>query len=364
MNDTGMIMISINEIEVYSLKLLCDSIFGEANYLSNMIWQSTPGSNTGLDIKTVTEYVLCYAKNKEKCSISSKPIADDKKYVLEDEHLEKRGKYVLNKLDRRMTGQHYSDALNYQIEMPDGQLLYPGSNISKKENWNWRWSQSKVKWGIENDFIVFKKNKGKWSVYFKQYYKVDNNDYPINRSLPYQNLIKDLDGANSARGTQEVMDMFNRKAFDYPKPLNLIKYLLKIPAGQEIVVLDFFAGSGTTAQAVLELNGEDGKNRKFILCTNNDNGICEEVTYQRLKTVITGKRTDGSEYSHGHKANLKYYKTYFVDKESEEIYDDLLEHIREMIQLQYGVKVDNQKYIMIMNDEEMDDFEMQSERYQ
>ncbi len=344
MNDMGMIMISINEIEVYSLKLLCDSIFGEMNYLSNMIWQSTPGSNTGLGIKTVTEYVLCYAKNKEKCCISSKPIVDDEKYVLQDEHLEKRGKYILNKLDRRMTGQHYSDALNYQIEMPDGQLLYPGSNLTKEENWNWRWSRNKVKWGIENDFIVFKKNRGKWSVYFKQYYKVDNNDNPINRSLPYQNLIKDLDGANSARGTQEVMDMFNKKAFDYPKPLNLIKYLLKIPAGQSITVLDFFAGSGTTAQAVLELNSEDGKNRKFILCTNNDNNICEEVTYPRLKTVITGKRTDGSKYSDGQKANLKYYKTDFVDKESEEIYDDLLKHTTEMIQLQYGVKVDNQKY--------------------
>lgn len=361
---TGMIMISINDVELYSLKLLCDSIFGESNYLANIIWQSTPGSNTGLDIKTVTEYVLCYAKNKEKCKISSKPVEDDDKYSLQDEYLEKRGKYVLNKLDRRMTGQHYSDALNYQIKMPDGQLLYPGSNTAKKENWNWRWSQSKVKWGIENDFIVFKKKKDKWAVYFKQYYKVDNNDMPINRSLPYQNLIKDLNGANSARGTQEVMNLFGKKAFDYPKPLNLIKYLLKIPFGKEITILDFFAGSGTTAQAVMELNNEDAGNRKFVLCTNNDNNICEEVTYQRLKTVITGKRQDGSDYSEGRKANLKYYKTDFVDKESENIYDDLLEHIKEMIQLQYGVKVDNKKYIMIMDDEEMDEFENHFNEYE
>lgn len=361
---TGMIMISINDVELYSLKLLCDSIFGESNYLANIIWQSTPGSNTGLDIKTVTEYVLCYAKNKEKCKISSKPVEDDDKYSLQDEYLEKRGKYVLNKLDRRMTGQHYSDALNYQIKMPDGQLLYPGSNTAKEENWNWRWSQSKVKWGIENDFIVFKKKKDKWAVYFKQYYKVDNNDMPINRSLPYQNLIKDLNGANSARGTQEVMNLFGKKAFDYPKPLNLIKYLLKIPFGKEITILDFFAGSGTTAQAVMELNNEDAGKRKFVLCTNNDNNICEEVTYQRLKTVITGKRQDGSDYSEGRKANLKYYKTDFVDKESENIYDDLLEHIKEMIQLQYGVKVDNKKYIMIMDDEEMDEFENHFNEYE
>lgn len=83
-------------------------------------------------------------------------------------------------------------------------------------------------------------------------------------------------------------------------------------------------------EAVLDLNSEDGGNRKFILCTNNENNICEEVTYQRLKTVITGKREDGSEYSQGQKVNLKYYKTDFVDKESEEIYDDLLEHIKEV----------------------------------
>ena len=126
---------------------------------------------------------------------------------------------------------------------------------------------------------------------------------------------------------------------------------------KKALILDFFAGSGTTGQAVLEKNMEDGGNRHFILCTNNENNICEEVTYQRLKPVITGKCADGSQYSEGLPANLKYYKTDFVDKESEEIYDDLLEHTKEMIQLQYGVKVDNQKYIMIMDDDEMDEFE-------
>ena len=128
--------------------------------------------------------------------------------------------------------------------------------------------------------------------------------------------------------------------------------------------MDFFAGSGTTGQAVMDLNKQDGGYRKFILCTNNENNICEEVTYQRIKTVITGKRVDGTEYSEGRKANLKYYKTDFVDKESEEIYDDLLEHTKEMIQLQYGVKVDNQKYIMIMDDEEMDEFEKHFNEYE
>jgi len=107
----------------------------------------------------------------------------------------------------------------------------------------------------------------------------------------------------------------------------------------------------------MELNKQDGGHRKFILCTNNENGICEEVTYQRLKTVITGKRADGSEYSEGIPANLKYFKTDFVDKDSEELSDELLEHIAEMIELEHGIKVDNKKYVMILTDEEMDEFE-------
>lgn len=107
----------------------------------------------------------------------------------------------------------------------------------------------------------------------------------------------------------------------------------------------------------MELNKQDGGHRKFILCTNNENGICEEVTYQRLKTVITGKRADGSEYSEGIPANLKYFKTDFMDKDSEELSDELLEHIAEMIELEHGIKVDNKKYVMILTDEEMDEFE-------
>ena len=242
-------------------------------------------------------------------------------------------------------------------------MLYPGSNTEKQPHWNWRWSQAKVQWGIEHGFIVFKQTKGTWAVYFKQYYNVDNNDELIERTLPYQNLIKDLDGANSARGTQEVMSLFDAKAFDYPKPLNLIKYLLGVHANKNATVLDFFAGSGTTGQAVLELNREDGGHRNFILCTNNENGICENVTYQRLKTVITGKRPDGSDYSEGIPANLMYFRTDFVDKETEELSEELLEHIHEMIQLEHGIKIDDQKYVIIMDDEELDAFEQNIGNY-
>ena len=361
----GLIMISINEIELYSLKLLCDEIFGEQNFLAKFIWQSTPGSNTGLDIKTITEYVLCYAKNKLDCKVGAIPIeCDETRYSEEDEHVARRGRYTLNKLDRRMTGHHYSDALNYQITMPDGVALYPGGTEEKQSHWNWRWSESKVKWGLENDFIVFKKTRGRWSVYFKQYFKVNNEDKKIVRSLPFQNLIKDLEGANSARGTQETMEVFEARKFDYPKPLNLIKYLLTVHSDKNATVLDFFAGSGTTGQAVLELNEEDGGSRQFILCTNNENDICRNITYERMKTVITGKRHDGSAYSDGIAATLKYDKIdYVAVKEDGDIllYDDyadeLLAHVREMVELENGISFESDSTIKIcLYEDELDEF--------
>ena len=312
----GIILISINDIELYNLKLLCDRIFDERNFVANFIWQSTPGSNTGDDIKTVTEYVLAYAKDISSLKVNKLQIADDDKYTLQDEFVEKRGKYTLNKLDRRMTGSHYSDALNYPITLPNGDSLFPGGNDFKQKHWNWRWSKAKVEWGIENGFIVFKNGNNGWAIYFKQYLFVNNNDEPIERSLPYQNLIKDVDGMNSARGTQEVMELFNRKAFDYPKPLSLIYYLLNCVTKKDSLILDIFAGSGTTMHATMQLNAEDGGHRQCILVTNNENGICEQVTYERNKRVIQGYTNPKGEQVAGlTKNNLRYYKADFISRE-------------------------------------------------
>lgn len=265
LSDDGVIFISIDDNEINNLEKCCNEIFGSSNLLAKMIWQTTPGSNTGTNIITVTEYVLVYAKSKNLCEFNTIPIEDDSKYVLEDEYVEKRGKYILNKLDRRMTGVHYSEALNYPIQMPDGQLVYPGSTLQKNnDGWNYRWSKLKVEWGIKKGFIVLKNVDGKWNAYFKQYFKVDNNDKPIERSLPYQNLIT-LNQFNSTQGTNEIMNIFEKKCFDYPKPSALIKYLIGIFQKPNDIILDFFSGSATTAHAVMQLNAEDGGNRKFIL---------------------------------------------------------------------------------------------------
>jgi len=307
-SDEGSLFISIDENEHAPLKMLCDEIFGEDNFVCDLIWQSTPGSNTGTDIKTVTESVLMYSKRRSEEHINSKPIDDAKKYKYQDNHLAERGPYVTNKLDRRMTGSHYSEALNYSITTPDGTQLYPGGETYRQEHWNWRWSQQKVEWGIANDFLLFSKNKGKWSIYFKQYLNVDNNNNPIERRIPYQNLILE-DSMSSARGTKEVMDIFNSKKFDYPKPLALIKYVIRMVSKPNSIIFDAFAGSGTTLHATMELNKEDGGHRQCILVTNNENKICEEVTYPRNKKVIEGYDTPKGEHVEGlHDNNLRYFK--------------------------------------------------------
>ena len=211
-------------------------------------------------------------------------------------------------------------------------------------------------------------------------------------------------------GKKELMAIFNVATPDFtnPKPTTLIKTLLKFINSTDITVLDFFAGSGTTGQAVMELNKEDGGNRKFILCTNNeidsnksmelmiskygkkptmkkadynklsdedknnfdklvedweekyqkllstdecqDLGICKSITYQRLKTVITGTRIDGSKYSDGISANLKYYKSSFVAKETNNLNDVLMEYIKEMVQLENAVDIDDKRYLLLLND--------------
>ena len=124
------------------------------------------------------------------------------------------------------------------------------------------------------------------------------------------------------QNSSDLLNIFGKKVFDYPKPLPLIEYVINcalsktynpninIENNLEYTILDFFAGSGTTGHAVLKLNAKDNIKRKMILCTNNENNIARDVTYERLKTVITGKRKDGSKYSDGYKASLKYLKVF------------------------------------------------------
>ena len=316
LSDKGVIFISIDDNEHAQLKLLCDEVFGCNNFITNITWQSTAGSNTGNEIVTTTEYVLVYTANRLKAHFDGQPPSDDT-FKFKDEHYNDRGKYTLDKLDRRRVGGHYSEALNFPIEMPDGTLRYPGGGSNINDGWNYLWSKTKIQWGIENDFIVFKKSKDDWSVYCKRYQLVDNTNKKVDRTTPYRNLITS-DLFNTAQGTAEIASIFNERPFAFPKPSGIIKFLLSttVKTTPNSTILDFFAGSGTTLHATMQLNAEDGGHRKCILVTNNENNICEEVTYERNKRVINGYTTPKGDEVEGLKSNtLRYYKTDFISRD-------------------------------------------------
>lgn len=303
----GVIFISIDDNEQSNLKLLCDDVFGEENFISKFDWRKKTGANDAKDIAVVTESILLYAKNKS-YTIEKDIWARDessinqKRYRLSDEFVEERGKYYLDTLDRG--GLQYSDSMNFGIEAPDGGIIFPnGRSEFKNDGWIWKWGKDKVKWGIENKFLEFvKSDKSKGSEYtikYKVYKKVDNEGKPREKSgRVFSNLITE---PINQQGNDDFSSLFDGNTyFTNPKPLGLIQYFLRTIDNDSIKVLDFFAGSGTTGHAVMQLNAEDGGNRKFILCQidepikedkpaykfcveNNLPPVISSITIERLK---------------------------------------------------------------------------------
>ena len=372
---TGVIFLSIDDNEQANLKLLCDDIFGENNYVATLPRVTKKsGKDHAEGVAKNNDYVLVYAKERGKAKFKG-IIATDDDYPQIDEHYDTRGGYKLNQtLD--YDSLWYNPAMDFPIEI-DGQKFYPGGDEKlhearhngdhKAKDWVWRWSYEKFKFGLDNGFVVIKTGRGRPRIYTKTYANAS-----ISNSRPYTieyktretklSSIALVENKFSNDNAKKEISRIGLDEFSFPKPTSLISQLIEICQKQDLI-LDFFAGSGTTGHAVLEMNNLDGGNRKFILCTNNESGICENITYQRIKTVITGKKKDGSDYSEGVAANLKYYKTDAINKDNDEIREELLKHIVEMIQLQYGVKVDGKKFVIIMSDDEMDKFEKKYSSY-
>ena len=311
LKNNGVIFISINDIEQAQLKMLCDEIFNEDNFLANLVWQNKEGggSSDSKYFRVKHEYILTYAKNKESASIIGDNISNLDRYKQEDKHAKKRGPYYLQKLG--MGSIQYSDSLDYPIKMPDGTQVKPKDN-NKGKKACWRWSKKKLEWGIEKDFVVFKKDKDEtWQVYTKQYLYCDNEGNIIERS---QRPFGVIDKFSSTQASKEIREI-DVKPFSYPKPKDLIIYLISKHPNKSAIVADFMAGSGTTGQAVMELNESDEGERQFILVTNNEADICTEVCYPRVKKVIKGYKNTKREIVEGLGGNLKYYKTHFVGSE-------------------------------------------------
>ena len=299
LSDDGVIFISIDDNEQAHLKLLMDEVFGEENFVTNIIWQKKTGASDAKNVATITEYILIYTKQigfSETIFRKNKESYDINRYKYKDEYFSERGPYYIDNLDRG--GLQYSDSLNFAIKCPDGKITYPnGRKEFKKDGWIWKWSENKIKWAIENEFIEFRKSKTKesgWSVCYKNYLSVNNKGERIERSAPIKNLI---DGVLNADASANIKELFGEGVFKYSKPKELIKKLIDfVNLNSDDIILDSFAGSGTTGHAVLDLNKEDGGNRKFILIEMEDD-IAKKITAERIKRAIKKyDYKDGFEY--------------------------------------------------------------------
>jgi len=294
LKNNGFVFISIDDNECSQLKLLCDEIFGEKNFVSNFIRKKkgTSTNVTGVQVSPLADYVLCYGKSsnsKINQRIFSK---ENREYPFNDDV----GNYRKTIIEKKDIGGYARASMKFDI------LGHP-----PRKGKRWQIGETTARELEKKDRFVFENGIIKLKIY-------DFEDKDTTSAQP--NILEDVGSTDSA---QKLLDnLIGKKgSFDNPKPVELMCHLIAISEkGKNTLILDFFAGSGTTAQSVLELNKIDGGNRKFILCTNNENNICTEVCYPRVKKVIDNleKESKGKLVSN-RPGGLKYYKTGFVDAE-------------------------------------------------
>ena len=244
LREDGVIFISIDDNEQANLKLLCDEIFGAENFVSEFIWKKKQGGgNDSKNIVIEHEKILCFCKSVDAISflLDKNHELDDALYPFNDE----KGEYGLVTLDKSSI--RFSNSLVFEIKSPDGESHLP--RIIKGKQSCWRWGKDKVLTDYEQ--LVFKNG----NVYTK-YYRPNG--------VTPKSLLIDSRFGRTETGKDDIKKLFNNMEFSYPKPVALISHFSLISSQDNDIILDFFAGSGTTAHAVLDLNEQDGGNRQFI----------------------------------------------------------------------------------------------------
>ena len=249
LSDDGVIFISIDDNEVHNLRKICDEIFGESNFICNFIWEKkTSGGQHANFVLDFHEYILVYSKNVYFVNtlLVNRTKEQLESFQLEDEYVDIRGKYLLSPLKSWLD---YRKTLIYSIKCPDG------SEVKTQ----WVCSLETYKNLLSEDRIVFKKNNNKeWNIYKKQYSKENGG-----KVKPASIISKH---GQTQNGKREIKELFeNKEVMSFPKPLDLIVYLVQMVNSPNSIILDFFSGSATTAHACMQLNAEDGGNRKFIM---------------------------------------------------------------------------------------------------
>lgn len=331
LKEDGVIFISIDEHEFAQLKLLCDSIFGEQNFVENFIWIKNSTKNLSNTTSTNHEYVLSYAKNITEVSSKqlfriAKPGFREVKQILKDSfetglsenetqikirrfyknNPELKGISMYNRVEYSKDKKGFRAFRLSDISAPKAtgrgaiyDVIHPiTGKVCKTPSRGWAYTKETMQSHIDNDLIYFYESHENVPAY-KRYLDTVSTEVMKSHIVDFN------------EGKKELVEIFGIAPFDNAKPTTLISHLLQITK-PDAIILDFFAGSGTTGHAVLNINEEDGGNRRFILVTNNEGNIMSDVCYPRLKAVITGKRKDESIYSQGKPANLRYFRIDYV----------------------------------------------------
>ena len=322
LSEKGVIFISIDDNEQAQLKLLCDEIMGAENFISNIANINNPkGRSDDKYIATAHEYIIIYRKSVQFKMGGFEP----------EEKITKRYKKsdfigVYREIDLRKTGDgdersdrpnmfypFYYNSLNgdfFATEIENAMLegyisIWPMKSLTLEGRWRWGLENSKA--NISKLVPKYMPSKKQWTVFEK--------DYLNKRENIKSTSVWDFKDVNSERGTELFIKSlgFEKSNFQNPKPIGTLNRIIKLSTSKTSIILDFFAGSGTTLHATMQLNAEDGGNRQCILVTNNENKICEEVTYERNRRVIQGYSNSKGDWVPGlTNNNLRYYKTGLV----------------------------------------------------
>jgi adenine-specific DNA-methyltransferase len=282
LREDGLIFVSIDDNEASRLGMLMDEIFGAGNHVETLIWKkSYGGGSKSKHFVNQHEYIFCYARSLDQIGALSLP-PDEKVlryYKFEDEHIATRGPYRLqplatNSMDPRPN-------LRYAIP-------YEGEEVWPEKQWQWKRERAMA--ALANNELVFRRGRdGRWTVSYKQYLRDPEGE--DRRQKPFSII----EGIYTQQGTNEIKGMFgDGKAFSFPKPRALIEHILRIATSADDVVLDSFAGSGTTGHAVLSLNKEDGGRRRFVLVELSES-IATNLTLRRLRMAVDGYTPAGEE---------------------------------------------------------------------
>lgn len=301
LSDKGVIFISIDDNEQANLKLLCDEVFGERNFVAQVMWHKNYASaNDSKTFSNVLDYILVYRKT-DRYLRNLLPRTEKQNHLYKYDSNDGKGRWRPDNLSVRT----YSANYDYPIQNPNTGVIY-----NPPKGRSWMTNKERVEEWISETRVYFGLN-GKGAPQLKRYLSEVQQGVVPTTYWSYD------DCGHNDEARKELKELFSHPPFDSPKPTRLIKQVLNVASSnQNAHILDFFAGSGTTLHATMQLNAEDGGHRQCILVTNNENGICEQVTYERNKRVIQGYTTPKGQAVEGlHNNNLRYFRTNFIPRE-------------------------------------------------